>query len=143
MQSTVTRYTRVVDQYFHWAAKVTDDASDFQLRTMDNDNGGEGVEREARLNGAASATLRYDYRRDGLGGAEDYTAVEVSANGAAGPWTELARYAGPGSDAVYQNVQHDLSSFISGQTRIRFRTGPDMDRNDAVWFDNIEISCSM
>ena len=89
-----------------------------------------------------SATLSYDYRRDGLNAADDYTSVDVSANGAAGPWTELARYQGVGTDASYQPASHDISAYISSNTRIRFKTSPTMGQNESVWFDNIQILCS-
>ena len=122
--------------------RVMIDESNYQLRTRDNQNGGEGVEREADLVGAASATLTYTYRRD-LSGADDYTSVEVSANGAGGPWTELARYQGPGNDASYQAASHNINAYISATTRIRFKTSPAMHGiNDIVWFDDIQISCA-
>ncbi len=122
--------------------QIVNDLTDFQLRTQDNDNGGEGVEREADLTGAASATLAYDYRRKNLDNTDDYTSVEISANGASGPWNELTRYPGPGSDVSYQTISHDISGFISANTRIRFKTSASLGFKDAVFFDNIEIQCA-
>ena len=122
--------------------QVMNDDSNYQLRTRDNDNGGEGVEREADLTGAASATLSYDYRRMNLDSSSDYTSVEISANGAAGPWTELVRHQGSGNDSSYQPASHNINGFISGNTRIRFKTSSSMGGTDTVWFDNIEIACS-
>ncbi len=122
--------------------QVANDQSNYQLRTRDNNNGGEGVEREADLTGAASAALTYDYRRQSLDSSSDYTSVEVSANGAAGPWTELTRHQGWGTDGSYIPVSHDISSSISANTRIRFKTSSSMGNTDTVWFDNVEITCS-
>ena len=126
--------------------RITEDddheSSEFQLRTKDNDNGGEGVEREADLTNATNAILKYDFRRQGLDNSNDYTAVSISANGAAGPWIELTRHQGSGSDSNYQSIQHNISSYISSNTRVRFKTSPSMGGNDRVWFDNIEIECS-
>jgi hypothetical protein len=122
--------------------QVTNDTSNYQLRTQDNDNGGEGVQREADLSGATSATLNYEYRRNGLDRTSDYTAVEVSANGAAGPWVELARHDGSGNDTSYQSASHPITDYISTNTRIRFKTSSGMGRTDMVWFDNIEITCT-
>ena len=115
--------------------------NDFSLQARDNDHGGNGVERSANLFGAASATLSYQYRRDDLTGADDYAAVSISANGAAGPWTELVRYQGPANDGAYLAANHDISAHISPNTRIRFRTAPTMGQFDTVWFDDIEIQC--
>ena len=122
--------------------RVLNNLSNSRLRTRDNDNGGEGVEREADLTGAASATLSYDYRRMNLDGSSDYTSVEVSANGVAGPWTELVRHQGSGNDSSYQPASHNINGFISGNTRIRFKTSSGMGGTDTVWFDNIEIACT-
>ncbi|MDH3439779.1 MAG: hypothetical protein OEM63_03425, partial [Gammaproteobacteria bacterium] len=83
-----------------------------------------------------------DYRRDRLDNSNDYTTVEVSANGAAGPWTELARYAGPNNDSAYTTASHDISGQISANTRIRFKTSANMGGLDHVWFDNIQIACA-
>jgi hypothetical protein len=120
---------------------VDTDESDYQLRIRDNNNGGEGVEREADLSGAASAGLGFEYRREGLDEASDYVAVEVSADGAAGPWVEIARLQGPGTDSSYQKFGWDISEFVSSNTRIRFKSSPTMGDNDAVWFDDIQILC--
>jgi hypothetical protein len=122
--------------------QVRTDQSNYQLRTRDNDNGGEGVEREADLTGAGSATLSYDYRRMNLDGSSDYTSVEVSANGAAGPWTELTRHQGSGNDGNYVPTSHNITSHISANTRVRFKTSSSMGGTDTVWFDNIEIACT-
>lgn len=122
--------------------KIDGSAANYYLETSDNDNGGEGVERELDLGGAASAVLTYDFQRDDVKDADDYTAVFVSANGAAGPWTEVARHAGPDKDASFQPATIDISAYISGNTRIRFLTGPNMDGKKEIWFDNIQVECS-
>ncbi len=64
-----------------------------------------------------------------------------SKTGAAGPWTELARYTGSGSDPSYLPASHDISAYISSNTRIRFKTSSKMQVQDSVWFDNIQILC--
>lgn len=122
--------------------QIKNDVSDYQLRTRDNNNGGEGLEREVDLIGATTATLEYEYRRHSLDNINDYTTVEISANGAAGPWIELARYRGPTNDAAYTLITHDISAYISNNTRIRLKTSPNMGGRDTVWFDSVQISCS-
>ena len=121
--------------------RIMNDQSDYQLQTRDNDNGGEGVEREADLSGAGSATLTYNYRRQSLDSTSDYTSVEISANGASGPWTELTRHDGTGNDSNYVFASHNITSFASANTRIRFKTSSTMGGSDIVWFDNIQIAC--
>ncbi len=121
---------------------VFSDASAWRLRLRDNDNGGEGVEREADLSAGTSATVEFWYRRNKLDNANDYVKLEVSANGAAGPWTELLRIQGPGTDVEYQYASQDISGYIAGNTRIRFITSPNMGVQDVVWIDDVEISFS-
>jgi hypothetical protein len=122
--------------------QVMENLTEFTLRTRDNDNGGEGVEREADLSGAATATLNYDYRRMNLDSSSDFTSVEVSANGAAGPWVELTRHDGSGNDSNYQPASHPITDYISANMRIRFKTSSTMGGTDTVWFDNVEIVCA-
>ncbi len=121
--------------------RVTNDQSDYQLRIKDNQNGGEGVAREADLTGAASATLTFDYRRDELDNANDNVQVAVSSAGTGGPWTELGLIAGGGTDSNYQSASYDISAHISATTAIRLRSSTDMGNNDRVYFDNIQIQC--
>ena len=121
---------------------VTDDESNYQLQIQDNNNGGEGVEREMDLAGASTATLTFDYRRQGLNNPNDYVKVEISANGVTGPWTEIGHFAGGGgggTDSAYQPYSQNISAYISGNTRIRFISSPNMGNTDIVWFDNVEI----
>jgi hypothetical protein len=121
---------------------IFSDGSEDRLRLRDNDSGGEGVEREADLSAYGSATLGFLYRRENLDDADDYATVEISANGTAGPWTELFRFEGPGTDADYIQVTEDISAYASGNTRLRFLTSPDMGGMDVVWFDDVDIQCS-
>ena len=118
---------------------VFNDAGLWRLRVRDNDNGGEGVEREADLLAARSATLEFWYRRYRLDNAGDYVKLEISANGAAGPWTEILRLQGPANDPEYLLESQDISAYIASNTRIRFITSPNMGKQDAVWFDDVEI----
>jgi len=120
--------------------RVTNDYSNYQLRTRDNENGGSGVRREADLSGAFSATLSYLYRRD-LKDSEDYTKVEIRDGNTATPWAELTRHQGKANDSNYQTASHDISAYISDRTQIRFLTSPDMGKNEEVFFDNIQITC--
>lgn len=112
-----------------------------QLRVRNNDGGGEGVLREADLTGALSATLSLLYRRAALDDADDYVAVEVSTDGAAGPWTEIVRFQGPANESAYQPFSQDISAYVSGNFAIRFISSPDLGNRDDVWFDEVEIKC--
>lgn len=121
--------------------QVRNDESNYQLRLRDNDNGGEGVERQLNLSGADSATLSYVFRRENLDDAGDKVQVLISATGSA-PWVLLTEHAGPNNDGSYQNHQIDISAYASAQTRLRLITSPDMGKTDTVWFDNIEVTCT-
>ena len=124
--------------------QILNDISNYQLRIQDNDNGGEGVERSVNLSGASSATLSFEYRRNGLDNSSDYVALYASSNGTAGPWTELPapRIEGNGTDGSYLSYTRDISAYISGNTAIRLLSSPSMGGTDTVYFDNIEIACS-
>jgi sugar lactone lactonase YvrE len=123
--------------------RVTNDQSEYQLRLRDNDNGGEGVAREADLTGASVATLRLKYRRSGLDGTSDYVSVEISSTGTAGPWTERGRFVGSTNDSNYLSWSYTLEAGeISANTAIRLRTSPTMGRSDNIYFDDIKIQCS-
>jgi hypothetical protein len=123
--------------------RVSNDSShEFTLRLRDNDGGGEGVQREAKLSNNSSAMLSLDYRRDSLDDSSDYVTIELSDNGGSS-WSEIGRIEGPGTDTNYQSFNHDISSFISVNTRIRFITSPTLNgSNDEVYFDNVEIAVS-
>ncbi len=116
---------------------VADDQSDYQLRVQNNDNGGEGVEREADLSSYSSATLSFDYRRHSLDDPADYVSVAVSSDGGAS-WTELDRFE-DGEDSSYQSASYDITAHIAPNTRIRFLGSADLGGGDRVWFDNVQI----
>ena len=118
--------------------QIVADGGSNRLRVKDNNGGGEGVEREADLSGNAFAILSFDYRRNGLDNTNDYVTIEVSGDGGAS-WTELDRFAGPGTDGAYRSVLYDISAYISGNTRIRFLSSANLGNNDIVYFDNVEI----
>ena len=118
---------------------VTDDGSEvYVVRVQDNQNGGEGVARQADLSGAVTATLSFDYRRNGLDSSSDYVALSFSSDGGATS-DEIARFQGPDNDASYVSASYDLTSYISSQTRIAFRSSSTNGNNDRVYFDNVQI----
>jgi len=113
-----------------------------QMRVRDNDGGGEGVLRELDLSGAGTATLSLFYRRYSLDNSYDYVSVQISSNGAAGPWTEITRVQGPGTDLYYQPITLDISAYISATAAIRLISSPYQGGLDDVWFDNVQIQCT-
>ncbi|MFK7816205.1 MAG: LamG domain-containing protein, partial [Gammaproteobacteria bacterium] len=119
---------------------TTDGSNIYILQIRDNDGGGEGVEREADLSDYLNATLNFDYRRKGLDNSDDYVMIELSFNG--NLWTEIDRITGPGTDTSYQTFSKDISSFISTNTKFRFRTSSKNGGTDTVFFDNVQIGVS-
>ncbi|MDJ0911354.1 MAG: DNRLRE domain-containing protein [Woeseiaceae bacterium] len=120
--------------------RIGNDVNNYQLQVRDD---GQTVMREADLSEAGSATLSFDYRRQGLSGSSDYVAVDVSYNGGSN-WTELTRFTGTATDSNYLPYSQPLdSNSLSANTRIRFRTpGSGMNNNTMVWFDNVQIACT-
>jgi hypothetical protein len=122
---------------------VMDDMGPYSVRIQDDGTGGNGagIRREADLSAYATATLSFDFRRDGPDNAADYVTVDVSDDGGA-TWTELDRFAGESQnteDPTYQSRSYDITDYRAPNTRIRFQSSPDLGFLDAVYFDNVEI----
>lgn len=113
-----------------------------QLRVQDNDGGGEGVVRALNLKGAAVATLSLRYRRDALDAADEYVAIGISKTGTTGPFSEIVRLKGVADDKTYQSFSQDISAYASETTAIRLLGSSSMGGSDAVWFDDVEVSCT-
>ena len=122
---------------------MTNDISNYQLRLKDNDNGGEGVAREADLSSVSLAILSFDYRRLDLDSSSDYVNVEISSSGTGEPWVGRGRLIGPGTDDGYLSWSYTLNaSEITSTTAIRLRTSSSMGGKEIVYFDNIKLQCS-
>lgn len=77
------------------------------------------VRRSADLSGAETASL--SYRFETVGGIEPEDTVIVKAKPAGGTWNEITRYNGRWCGTA----THDLSSYISGDTQIKFYIQPE------------------
>lgn len=122
---------------------TTVDDREFTAIVKDNDNGGEGIQRKANLQGCSSAKLAFEYKRSGFDVAgDDHVSIAASNNGGTS-WTELDkidRPAGsPASDSDFVKTSYDISSYVSNETMIRFKTSPSLGNNDSLAIDNIEI----
>jgi len=117
---------------------VTSDLGDNSLKIKNKDK---YIEREANLSGAGSATLTFDYRRNGLDDSLDRVAIEVSGDGG-GSWYMLGDFRGPNNDNSYITTSYNISSFIAPNTRIRFISNSGLGKQDNVFFDNIQITCN-
>jgi hypothetical protein len=117
---------------------VASDLSDNRLRFKNKDR---YIEREADLSGAGSATLTFDYRRNGLDDSADVVFIQVSGDGG-NSWTTLEEFNGPGNDTAYLATSHDISGFIAPNTRIRFISSSSLGKQDDVFFDNVQITCT-
>jgi len=118
--------------------QVMSDISDMRLMIK---NKSRSVEREADLSGAGTATLTFDYRRSRLDDPADRVRIEVSGDGG-GSWSTLENFRGPDNDAAYITTSYDISSFIASNTRIRFVSSSYLGKQDDVYFDNIQITCT-
>ena len=117
---------------------ITSDLSDNRLMVK---NKSRFVEREADLSSAGAATLTFDYRRSGLDDSNDRVVIQVSGDGGI-LWTTLEIFSGPNNDADYVTTSHDISSFIAPNTRIRFLSSSVLGKQDDVYFDNVQITCT-
>ncbi|MFV1962746.1 MAG: Ig-like domain-containing protein, partial [Acidimicrobiia bacterium] len=103
-----------------------------------------GIQRQANLQGFSSASLNFDYRRQGLTPAHSVE-VQVSASGFVGPWTTVSTIdGGPGlaTDPAYVSRSVDIAAYISSATAIRFyhpTTSGAFGTPKALFLDNIEI----
>ncbi len=123
--------------------RIRMEGGELALRIRDNQNGGEGVERNVDLSAMPNAALSYYFARQSLDNSSDYVAVEISAKGSEGPWTELTRHAGPNNESgFFDFARFDISAFISSDTRLRFISSPTMGNTDTVYFDDFLIECS-
>ncbi|WP_373083475.1 DNRLRE domain-containing protein [Zhongshania sp.] len=91
------------------------------------------------LSGNSLASLKLLSKRVDLDDAADFVTVNISSTGKGGPWTELARYSGAGTDAVAVSEEFDLSSHISNDMWLRFHSASTLGPDDAVWFDEVTI----
>ncbi len=116
--------------------QVMTDASNYQLRVQDNDNGGEGVTRAiGDLSWGDTARLSFSYRRFIPGLSTEYVSIYLYN----GTWNEIARL-GPGSDTTYQSFQYDLlTSYITPDVRIGLITSGANGGSEGVWFDNVRL----
>lgn len=111
----------------------------WELRVRDNDDGGEGVVREADTSGAKTVSLSLEYWRSSLDGDTDYVAIEVSSKGGS-DWSEVGVIEGPAvDDGLFIPETYDISKYASSNMQIRLKTSSTMGGRDEVYFDNIEI----
>jgi serine protease AprX len=101
-------------------------------------NGNRSLTRQVNLAGAVSATLSFQYLRSSFDDAGDYVAVEASADDGS-TWTELARFAGPGTDIAWQTASVSLASHRAANTQIRFVASGGLGWWDALYVDNVQI----
>ena len=63
--------------------------------------------------------------------------MDVSVNGGT-RWVTIATFAA-GTDAAYQPVSYDMSSYAASNTQIRFLSGTSNGNNHFVYIDNVQI----
>ena len=115
-----------------------------RLGYADGVNDYTGVDREANLSGATTATLTYEYQASSanLG----FLRVEISTTGLPGSWTVLGLH-DLGDGNIGGSASIDISAYISATTFVRF-SGTNVDNNPLsnepfrgfMHFDDIQIS---
>jgi serine protease AprX len=100
--------------------------------------GNRGVNRQANLSGAVFAALSFQYKRSSFDDANDVVALQISSNGGT-TWTELGRYAGPGTDSAWQTATFYIQNYATSNTQIRFATSSLLGWADVFYVDNVQI----
>ncbi len=119
---------------------TSDSGRDFVVRLRDNNNGGEGIQREVDLSACTKAKLGFEYRRAGgwTSSTNDYVIINLSSDGGVN-WTQLDTIRGPGNDTYYIPITYDISGFISSNTVIEFLTSPGFGNSDRIYLDNVGV----
>ncbi len=112
--------------------KITDDLGDGSLLLQ---NTGPRIDRLATLEGATTATLRLDYRRQGLDAGES---LEVSVL-QGGNWVLVDTIDGPGTDAAYVARAVDMTPYLDRDSGVRFELTGGAGKSDKIFLDNVEI----
>ena len=101
------------------------------------------IEREVDLSGATDATFSFDFDCAGNLEDNDYVYVEVSSDGG-GSWSLLERLDGQDELPDYGtggpfSRSYDISTYISDETRIRFRQIEFRGGDEYFYADNVQI----
>jgi hypothetical protein len=85
------------------------------------------------------AWLAFNWARLDLENAGDYVTAEVSSDGGR-TWNEIDRFQGDADDfGLHRGSYYDISPYVSGDTRIRFRSSSRFGSNDRVVIDNVRV----
>lgn len=104
-----------------------------------DNNNDPSASRSVNLSAYSRATLRYDYSTSGIMEDTDEAVLEISSNGGA-DFTVLGQYFGTLSGAT---ATHNISSYISANTVIRFRLADYYGgAGEVLHIDNVEIIAS-
>ncbi len=117
------------------AGNITIAGGVLRMDDRPNSGGQPNLSREVDLSGQASATLSFDFQTSGNLEGSDVFNVDISNNGGAS-YTTLRTY----SNDVSGTENIDITAFISGNTRVRFRVvsfygGP----GESMEIDNVTI----
>jgi parallel beta-helix repeat protein len=69
-------------------------------------------------------------------------AVQVSANGGS-TWTEIARYAGAGTDSALKTASFNILYYAAANTQVRFATSAALGTSDILYVDNVKIEYAL
>ncbi len=97
------------------------------------------IKRSADLSSYVAARLTLDYRRKNDSNVDTQFYIDVSSSNGA-PWTQLAAIQIDATDANYISLSYNISSSISADTTVRFRTGSTANADDIMYIDNIKIT---
>ena len=129
-------------QYTVWSEPVNGLPTGLGLRIGEPDIAAVNyIQRAVDLSGATSATLTFDFRRDGLTGyaaAPNPMTLDISTNGG-GSWTNLRNFSNGLDVAPTLGESIDISLYLSSDTMIRFGQDTSLVLG-YIYFDNIDIT---
>ena len=108
------------------------------MRYSRNDDGNSSYWRQADLTGATSATLSFNYRREGLEAGDDF--VIYASNTGGSIWVQIGTILGGTNESSYLSWSTDISAYIDNDTAIRFDSADFASNSiDRIFIDNVKI----
>ena len=108
------------------------------MRFSRNDDGNSSYWRQADLTGATSATLSFNYRREGLEAGDDFVIYALNTEGSI--WVQIGTILGGTNESSYLSWSTDISAYIDNDTAIRFDSADFASNSiDRIFIDNVKI----
>ena len=121
--------------------RIITHASSNRLRLRDNQNGGEGAERDVDLTNYTSAILTFIFRRQGTNNSGSAWTLSTATGSCAAPgaFTPRATFTDASNDATFQQFRMDLAPVTGNIACIRIRGDNSVGNTETLYLDNFQI----